>query len=128
MPLDQGALLVADIGTLMTHVALIDQVAGEYRLVDRAEALSTLEPPAADASLGLLQAVRQIERVTGRQLIANDAIMKPQRPDSSGVDAIICVSSAAGALPVVITAISDLTTGSRLRTLRLSERIGERKA
>ncbi|HEY1015848.1 MAG TPA: glutamate mutase L, partial [Herpetosiphonaceae bacterium] len=120
MPLDQGALLVADIGTLMTHVALIDQVAGEYRLVDRAEALSTLEPPQADASLGLLQAVRQIERVTGRQLIANDAIMKPQRPDSSGVDAIICVSSAAGALPVVITAISGLTTGSRLRRIARS--------
>jgi hypothetical protein len=117
---DPSALLVIDIGTLFTHVALLDDVAGEYRVVARAEALSTLEPPDADAWLGVLAAIRELERISARQLAREDTPLQPQRPDGTGVDAVVIVSSAAGVLPVVIAAISSKTVGESLRRVARS--------
>lgn len=115
MTRDPSALLVVDIGTLFTHVVLLDQVAGEYRAVARAEALSTLEPPIADAWQGALEAIRQIEQIVGQALTRDETPLMPQRADGTGVDTMMIVSSAAGTLPIVIAAISNATTAASLR-------------
>ena len=120
MARDSSALLVVDVGSLFTHVVLIDEVAGEYRAVASAEALSTLEPPDADAWLGAWAAIRQIEHITARQLARDDGPLMPRRADESGVDAVVIVSSAAGTLPVVLAAISSKTTGASLRRVARS--------
>ena len=43
---------------------------------------------------------------SARHLAREDMPLQPQRPDGTGVDAVVVVSSAAGVLPVVIAAIS----------------------
>jgi hypothetical protein len=120
MARDPSALLVIDIGTLYTHVVLLDQVAGEYRAVARGEALSTLEPPVADAWQGTLAAIREIEQITGQPIARDETPIMPQRADGSGIDAIVVVSSAAGTLPIVLAAISNDTTAASLRRVARS--------
>ncbi|MFD3164627.1 glutamate mutase L [Herpetosiphon sp. NSE202] len=117
---DPAALLVVDIGTLFTHVALLELVAGEYRLLGRAQALSTLEPPIADAWQGILTAIREIEQLTFRAIAHVDGLMTPHRPDGSGVDGMVVSTSAAGTLPIVLAAISNDTTGASLRRVARS--------
>ena len=115
MSSDPSALLIVDIGTLFTHVALIDQVAGEYRAVARTQALSTLEAPESNAWVGIRAAIRLIEQITARRLTTDDAPMMPQQANGNGIDAVLFTSSAAGTLPVVIAAISEETSGDSLR-------------
>ncbi len=120
MASDPSALLVVDIGTLFTNVVLIDQVAGDYRAVAQAQALSTLELPEADAWIGIQAALKKIEALTARQLISEYGPLTPHRPDGSGVDLAVFISSAAGALPVVLAAISQDTTGASLQRVAQS--------
>lgn len=45
-----GAVLIAEVGSLITRVTLVDQVDGESRLISRAEVLSSTELPLGHAS------------------------------------------------------------------------------
>ena len=112
---EPAALLLVDIGTLFTHVAYVESVLGEYRLVARTQTLSTLELPDSDPWIGILKAVRELEQITARSLTRDDAPIMPHMPDGSGIDAMIVVTSAAGTLPLVTAAIANDTTGSSLR-------------
>lgn len=114
-----GALLVAEIGSLMTRVTLIDTVEGESRFVGRAETMSTLEPPFSNAFIGILEAAHQIAESTGRQLLSERQLIIPQTHEGDGVNHLVAVTSAAGTISLVITAIaSDVSARSAIHASR----------
>ena len=106
-----GAALAVDIGSLYTRVVLFDVVGGEHRYVARASAATTAEAPHNDVTLGVYNAVRELESVTGRALLDESRLRMPQRKDGSGLDLFIATSSAAPALRLVIASVSEGVSG-----------------
>lgn len=108
-----GAVLVAEIGSLITRVTLIDQVDGESRMVGHAETSSSVEAPFQNALYGVLEATAQLSELTGRQLIRDGQLIMPQGGERDGVNQLVAVTSAAGTMALVITAIaSDVSARS----------------
>lgn len=102
-----GAVLAVDIGSLHTRAVMFDVVGDEYRFLARASALTTSEPPHADVTVGLFEAVRELENVTGRSLLDGARLLMPQRRDGNGLDLVIATTSAAPALRLVVAAVSS---------------------
>ena len=114
-----GAVLIAEVGSLITRVTLVDQVDGESRLISRAEALSSTELPLAHALFGIIEATAQISRLTSRQLLRDGQFIMPQNRERDGVNQILITTSAAGPLQLVITAISsDISAQSAVQASR----------
>ncbi|WP_097650667.1 glutamate mutase L [Candidatus Chloroploca asiatica] len=101
------AMLIAEIGSLITRVTLIDEVEGDYRMIGHAETNTTAEPPFGNVFYGLLEATRQIGQMTGRQLVQDSQLLMPQTSTYDGVSHLLVVTSAAGAMRMVITAIAS---------------------
>ena len=97
------SLLVADCGSAHTKVALISVVDGRYRLVARAQSATTNAPPVADLSVGVLRAVAELERVSGRVLLRDGRVITPQFEDDTGVDGFVLSTSVGGPLRLLTT-------------------------
>lgn len=109
------SILSADVGSLWTRVVLVDVVSGEYRFVARAAAPTSAELPFGDITVGLYNAIADIERVTGRKIVEEGHLIIPQLPNGDGVDAFIAASSAAPALRIVLLAlVRDITARSAI--------------
>lgn len=111
---DFRAILIADCGMERTRVSLVDVVdENEYRLVAQRELPSTVEPPLSDVTVGVRQAIAELERAVGRQLLEEGRLRIPQGRDGQGLDAFVATCSAAGALPVLVMAVTaDITARS----------------
>lgn len=116
---DFRAILVADCGIEHTRVSLVDIVGeNEYRLVAQSQFATTVEPPYSNVILAIEQGVVDLERSTGRQLEENGRLRIPQGRDGQGVDAFVATCSAAGALPVLVLAVTaDITAHSARRAV-----------
>src|SRR3712207_2186730 len=104
MPSELGAALVAEVGSAVTRVTLLDIVAGGNRMIGQAEVPTTTEPPYADVLVGILDATAQIAELTGRRLLNNGELVKPQTNERDGVNALVVTTSAAGQMAMVIAA------------------------
>ncbi len=114
-----GAVLVAEIGSLITRVTLVDDVDGEYRLVGHAETSSSIELPYQNALYGILEAAAQISELTGRPLLRDGQLIMPQRSEGDGVNQLVAVTSATGPMSLVIAALAGQFSGhSALRASR----------
>jgi uncharacterized protein (TIGR01319 family) len=111
------SILVADCGSTTTRVSLIDLVGSEFRLIAGAETATTVEVPWSRISIGIRQAIREIERLTGRVLLgAQEQLIVPERENASGVDGFVATVNAAVPLRVaVVGLIRDLSVESLLR-------------
>ena len=98
------SILATDCGSTTTKAILIELVDGEYRLRVRGEAPTTVEAPYEDVTVGVLNAVREVEELSGRTLIREGAIVRPQSGDE-GVDAYVSTSSAGGGLQVMVVGL-----------------------
>lgn len=113
------AVLLAEIGSIMTRVTLVDLVAGEMRLIGRAEIPSTIEPPNDNAMVAILAAAAEIGELTGRRLLDQNTLILPQNNERDGVDQVVTITSAAGQMGVVIAAVAgDVSGRSALRAAR----------
>src|SRR5579859_6807901 len=97
-----SSLLVADCGTVVTKVSLLGLVEGQYRLMARGEAPTTLKPPHEDVTEGIIQAVQNIEFVTGRSFFESKQLITPERPNGDGVDLFITTISASEPLRLIV--------------------------
>ncbi|MCG8349266.1 MAG: glutamate mutase L [Chloroflexales bacterium] len=114
-----GAVLIAEVGCITTRVTLVDIVDGESRVIGRAETLSSIEPPYRNALFGILEAAAHISEATGRVLLREGQLLMPQTNERDGVNHLVAVSSAAGSLSLVITAIAgDVSARSALHAAR----------
>jgi uncharacterized protein (TIGR01319 family) len=99
-------ILATDCGSTTTKGILIERQSGEYRLTARGEAPTTVEAPFDDVTVGVANAAREIEELTGRTLLDEGGqIITPARPDGSGVDLYLSTSSAGGGLQMTVAGV-----------------------
>jgi hypothetical protein len=111
------SILVADCGSTTTKVVLLDTVDSQYRFVAYAESLSTVHTPWEDLSVGVADAIRTLQETVGRTLVdQNNQLITPERPDGSGVDCLLVVSSAAPPLRLILAGLTrDVSLASARR-------------
>lgn len=98
------SILVADCGTVTTKLLLLDRVEDGYRFIAQAEVLTTINPPWEDISVGVINAVQQLEEITGRTFYSRGRIVTP-RDDLVGVDAFVNIISAPEPLHLVLAGL-----------------------
>src|SRR6266700_2009863 len=104
-----NSLLVADCGSVFTKVSLFGLVEGQYRLMARGEAPTTISAPQEDITEGIIQAINIIEYITGRHFIDERTIISPERDSGDGVDVFIATISAGGPLRLVVLGAVNAT-------------------
>jgi hypothetical protein len=112
-----NSILAIDCGNANTTVTLIEQVNGKYRLVATGQAPSTYAPPWQDVTIGMIEAVREIERGASRTLFNSGGWpFIPQNTNRQGIDAVVIVSSAGLPLPVILAGLmKNITLASARR-------------
>ena len=112
---DLKSILATDCGSTTTKAILIEKRDGEYRLIVRGEAPTTVEAPFEDVTKGVLNAIMEVEDLTGRELLDGEDIIVPQ-VGNRGVDVYISTSSAGGGLQMMVAAVvKTMTTESAER-------------
>ncbi len=112
------SILVLDCGSTTTQALLIDQVDGEFRLVARTEAPSTIEPPWNDVTASVRQAAVQMSEVIGWPVLNERGQIMSPRQLRGGVDAVVIVTSASNPLRVILAGImQDISLVSARRAL-----------
>lgn len=98
------SVLVADCGTVLTKLSLVERVAESYRFVAQVETQTTAAEPWNDLGVGVIRAVQELESITGRHLYSRGRITVP-RHGLEGVDAFVVILSAVAPLRVVLAGL-----------------------
>ncbi|MBQ7568185.1 glutamate mutase L [bacterium] len=99
------SIIATDCGSTTTKAILIEEHGGEYRLVARGEAPTTVEAPAEDVTLGVRNAIAELSELIGRPLLDSQrSIIKPY-DGRQGVDMYLSTSSAGGGLQMVVAGV-----------------------
>ncbi len=98
------SILIADCGTVFTKLLLLERVEDSYRFVAQAETLTTMAPPWQDLSIGVVQAIEELEAITQRTFYRAGQLITPQQ-GLEGVDAFVVILSAAEPLSLVIAGL-----------------------
>jgi uncharacterized protein (TIGR01319 family) len=72
---------------------------------------TTVEAPFEDVTRGVLNAIAEIEELSGRKILDGDTIITPCRDSKTGVDIYISTSSAGGGLQMMVTGVVQNMTG-----------------
>lgn len=106
---DQILRIVAtDCGSTTTKAILIEKVEGEYRLIVRGEAPTTVEAPYEDVTKGVLNAILEVEELSKVKILDGDNIIKRSSTnDADGIDVYISTSSAGGGLQMMVAGVVD---------------------
>jgi uncharacterized protein (TIGR01319 family) len=86
--------IATDVGSTTTKVMLFVKEGGKW-LFHRNEAPTTVEKPHEDVTIGVINAIRALEKDTGLALLADGAAAVP----------FLCTSSAGGGLAMVVTGL-----------------------
>jgi uncharacterized protein (TIGR01319 family) len=99
------SILATDCGSTTTKAILIELTDEGYRLKVRGEAPTTVEKPFDDVTVGVVNAVTEVQELAGRPIIGEDGlIMVPQKGDA-GVDLYLSTSSAGGGLQMLVAGV-----------------------
>ena len=104
-PLSPTEFCITDVGSTTTKALLFLRRAGAWQCF-RYETPTTVEKPHEDVTVGVLQALRGLEGLTGRTLVRDDAPAVPY----------LTTSSAGGGLAMVVTGlVYSMTAGTAHR-------------
>ncbi len=106
-------IVATDCGSTTTKAILIEKIGGEYRQTYRGEAPTTVEAPFEDVTRGVLNAIAEIEELSGRKILDGDRIMTPSVAGDNpkvGVDLYISTSSAGGGLQMMVAGVVQSMT------------------
>lgn len=106
-----NVIVATDCGSTTTKAILIEKIGDTYRQTYRGEAPTTVEAPFEDVTRGVLNAIAEIEELSGRKILDGDHIITPYRDDKTGVDIYISTSSAGGGLQMMVTGVVQNMTG-----------------
>ncbi|HSC56885.1 MAG TPA: glutamate mutase L [Nitrospira sp.] len=106
-----NVIVATDCGSTTTKAILIEKIGDEYRQTYRGEAPTTVEAPFEDVTRGVLNAIAEIEELSGRKILDGDKIVTPCRDLETGVDIYISTSSAGGGLQMMVTGVVQNMTG-----------------
>ncbi len=99
-----NVIIATDCGSTTTKAILIERKAEGYRQTFRGEAPTTVEAPYEDVTRGVLNALAELEELSGRRILDGDRIITPAG-ESEGVDIYISTSSAGGGLQMMVAGV-----------------------
>lgn len=112
------SVLATDCGSTTTKAIFVEKnEAGEWRLTVRGEAPTTVEAPLSDVTIGVTNAVREVEELGGKQLLdENGHIITPSQGGNVGVDLYLSTSSAGGGLQMAVAGVvREMSAESAMR-------------
>ena len=113
---DVRVILATDCGSTMTKAILIQLVDGVYRQTHRGEAPTTVETPFADVTLGVINAVTEVQELAGRRLVNSEGRILQPAAANEGCDIYISTSSAGGGLQMMVAGVvREMTAESAKR-------------
>jgi uncharacterized protein (TIGR01319 family) len=118
-PENARVILATDCGSTTTKAILIQLVDGVYRQTHRGEAPTTVEAPFADVTIGVVNAVTEVQELAGRRLIGNDGRIIHPATDREGCDIYISTSSAGGGLQMMVAGVVREMTGESAKRAAL---------
>lgn len=107
---DLNVVIATDCGSTTTKAILIEKKDEEYRQTFRGEAPTTVEAPFEDVTRGVLNAIQEVEELSGRQILDGERIIAPAA-GTVGADMYISTSSAGGGLQMVVAGVVLAMTG-----------------
>ncbi len=102
---DINFILATDCGSTTTKAILIGRQDDEYRLLVRGEAPTTVEAPFEDVTVGVRNAIAEVEELSGRQLLDDDGQLIRPAQGGAGTDIYVSTSSAGGGLQVAVVGL-----------------------
>jgi uncharacterized protein (TIGR01319 family) len=104
-------IIATDVGSTTTKARFFHKKNGEWRFLVAGEAPTTVETPYEDVTLGVQNAVREVEELTGHKLLAPDGsgIVLPY-DGGKGVDLYCTTSSAGGGLQMMVAGLIKTMT------------------
>jgi len=109
-------IIATDVGSTTTKARFFHKKDGEWRFLVAGEAPTTVEAPYEDVTLGVQNAVREIEELTGHKLLAAEGGMIIPFDGEKGVDLYCTTSSAGGGLQMMVAGlIKSMTAESANR-------------
>jgi len=115
--IDTETVLGIDVGTVNTRALLFDVVEGQYSFIASGAAPTTLDAPYHDPAEGMIRAVRQLQEVTGRDLLEPQGrLIIPVQADGSGIDRMVITYSTGQPLRMVVAGLlADVSLESAQR-------------
>jgi uncharacterized protein (TIGR01319 family) len=107
-------IIATDCGSTTTKAILIEKTAEGYRQTYRGEAPTTVEAPFEDVTRGVLNAIAEVEELSGRKILDGETIITPSGAGGdpqTGVDMYISTSSAGGGLQMMVAGAVQSMTG-----------------
>ncbi len=104
-PEEISVILATDCGSTTTKAILIERREKAYRLIVRGEAPTTVEAPFEDVTMGVLNAVAEVEELSGRRLLTPEGRIISPAKDGEGTDLYISTSSAGGGLQMMVAGV-----------------------
>src|SRR6476469_1574515 len=107
-------IIATDCGSTTTKAILIEKTPEGYRQTFRGEAPTTVEAPFEDVTRGVLNAIAEVEELSGRTILDGEPIITPSRVGGDpkvGVDIYISTSSAGGGLQMMVAGAVQSMTG-----------------
>jgi hypothetical protein len=101
------SLISIDLGSVNTRAQFFDNVEGRYRFLAAGEVPSTIEAPAFDPNLGVLEAISQLQEFTGRPLLSDRGLLISSENEGVGANAFTITLSGAPPLKVVTVGLLD---------------------
>jgi uncharacterized protein (TIGR01319 family) len=110
-------VLVTDCGSTTTKALLFEKKPEGWRQTFRGEAPTTVEEPVADVTVGATNAFREIQELSGRQILdESDRLVSTGSAHEKGVDLYLSTSSAGGGLQMLVAGVvKNITTESAER-------------
>jgi len=105
-PEEIKVIVATDCGSTTTKAILIEKEPdGGYRLKVRGEAPTTVEAPFEDVTMGVLNAIAEVEELSGRKILdENGKIISPAK-GNVGTDIYVSTSSAGGGLQMMVAGV-----------------------
>jgi uncharacterized protein (TIGR01319 family) len=101
-------IIATDCGSTTTKAILIEKKEDGYRLIARGEAPTTVEKPFEDVTIGVRNAINELEELTNNKFIENGKLVN--------VDAYVSTSSAGGGLQMLVMGVvKEMTAESAAR-------------
>ena len=107
-------ILATDVGSTTTKARFFGKVDGEWKFLSSGEAPTTVEKPVEDVTMGIRNAVREVEELTGHQIIDYSSeelkFIMPYKGGKTGIDVYVSTSSAGGGLQMLVQGVVKTIT------------------
>ena len=103
-------ILATDVGSTTTKARFFTRKEGEWRYVVAGEAPTTVEAPYEDVTMGVQNAVREVEELTDHKIIGLEGNIIVPYNGNEGVDIYCTTSSAGGGLQMMVAGLITSVT------------------